>query len=201
MDRREVPPEFERGGGPAPMLQVGLDQLSVDARSVPAENGTLADDPVFCAKLADLAIRVDVLEVLEHRVLAVVAGGGNPGAASSMLKILGTELSQALTTLTLEAAGPRGRAYQPHVTAGWPGRRVHPARRRLSQRRAVAGGGAVALFQRSRRVDLCRFQRDSTQHPRQGPAGSLTDKSEYHHGFQPHRRTTTPEALDIGFSV
>ncbi|AGM29018.1 putative acyl-CoA dehydrogenase [Mycobacteroides abscessus] len=109
--------EFERGGGAvAPMLQVGLDQLSVDARSVPAENGTLADDPVFCAKLADLAIRVDVLEVLEHRVLAVVAGGGNPGAASSMLKILGTELSQALTTLTLEAAGPRGRAYQPHVT-------------------------------------------------------------------------------------
>jgi alkylation response protein AidB-like acyl-CoA dehydrogenase len=45
-----------------------------------------------------------------------VAEGKNPGAASSMLKILATELSQMLTELALEAAGPRGRIYQPHAT-------------------------------------------------------------------------------------
>jgi alkylation response protein AidB-like acyl-CoA dehydrogenase len=33
-----------------------------------------------------------------------------------MLKILSTELSQTLTELAMEAAGPRGRAYQPHAT-------------------------------------------------------------------------------------
>lgn len=36
--------------------------------------------------------------------------------ASAMLKILTTELSQTLTELAMEAAGPRGRAYQPHAT-------------------------------------------------------------------------------------
>jgi len=60
-----------------------------------------------------------VLEILEYRVLAALAGGGHPGAASSMLKVLATELSQTLTELAMEAAGPRGRAYQPHAT--WPG--------------------------------------------------------------------------------
>lgn len=62
-------------------------------------------------------MRAEVLEILEYRVLAAVAEGRNPGAASSMLKILGTELSQKLTELALEAAGPYGRAYQPHATA------------------------------------------------------------------------------------
>ena len=33
-----------------------------------------------------------------------------------MLKILGTELSQEITTLSLEAAGPHGRVFQPHAT-------------------------------------------------------------------------------------
>jgi alkylation response protein AidB-like acyl-CoA dehydrogenase len=36
-----------------------------------------------------------------------------------MLKVLATELSQSLTELAMEAAGPRGRVYQPHAT--WPG--------------------------------------------------------------------------------
>ena len=78
--------------------------------------GRLLDDPAFAHKLADARIRTDVLEVLEYRVLAALAGGGHPGSASSMLKILATELSQTLTELALEAAGPRGRAYQPHAT-------------------------------------------------------------------------------------
>ena len=57
-----------------------------------------------------------MLEILEYRVLAQVAEGKNPGAASSMLKVLATEFSQALTELAMEAAGPRGRIYQPHAT-------------------------------------------------------------------------------------
>jgi alkylation response protein AidB-like acyl-CoA dehydrogenase len=36
-----------------------------------------------------------------------------------MLKVLSTELSQAITELAMESAGPRGRAYQPHAT--YPG--------------------------------------------------------------------------------
>jgi alkylation response protein AidB-like acyl-CoA dehydrogenase len=111
--------EFERGGGAvAPGLQVMAEEIAQAAKGQPGPGGErLADDHVFMHKLADARIRAEVLEVLEYRVLAAAAGGRNPGAASSMLKILGTELSQALTELALEAAGPRGRAYQPHVTA------------------------------------------------------------------------------------
>ncbi|QZA07738.1 acyl-CoA dehydrogenase family protein [Mycolicibacter heraklionensis] len=111
--------EFERGGGAvAPGLQVVAEEIATAAKSQPGPGGgKLADDDTFMRKLADARIRAEVLEILEYQVLTAVAEGRNPGASSSMLKILGTELSQELTALALEAAGPRGRIYQPHVTA------------------------------------------------------------------------------------
>lgn len=110
--------EFERGGGAsAPALQVLAEEISTVAAEQPGPGGgRLIDDPGFSRRLADARIRTDVLEILEYQVLAAVAEGRNPGTASSMLKVLGTELSQALTELAMEAAGPRGRAYQPHAT-------------------------------------------------------------------------------------
>jgi alkylation response protein AidB-like acyl-CoA dehydrogenase len=110
--------EFERGGeAAAPALQVMAESIATEAGGQPGpRGGTLLDDPAFAAKLADVRIRTEVLEILEYRVLTSVAEGRNPGAASSMLKILSTELSQAITELALEAAGPRGRVYQPHAT-------------------------------------------------------------------------------------
>lgn len=111
--------EFERGGGAvAPALQVVAEEIATAAKNQPGPGGgKLADDDAFMRKLADARIRAAVLEILEYQVLTAVAEGRNPGASSSMLKILGTELSQELTALALEAAGPRGRIYQPHITA------------------------------------------------------------------------------------
>ena len=111
--------EFERGGGAAaPALQAMLENLTSDAaeQSLPG-GGRLIDDPLFAARLAEARIRTEVLEIFEYRVLATVAAGKNPGPASSMGKILSTELSQSITELTMEAAGRYGRAYQPHITA------------------------------------------------------------------------------------
>jgi len=110
--------EFERGGGAmAPGLQVMAESIAKKAAKQPGPaGGSLIDDPAFAAKLADACIRTEVLEILEYRVLATVADGKNPGAASSMLKILSTELSQAITELAMEAAGPHSRVYQPHAT-------------------------------------------------------------------------------------
>jgi alkylation response protein AidB-like acyl-CoA dehydrogenase len=110
--------EFERGGGAAsPALQVMAEEIAAVAADQPAAaGGRLLDDPAFSHKLADARIRTEVLEILEYRVLATVADGGHPGAASSMLKVVATELSQTLTELAMEAAGPRGRVYQPHAT-------------------------------------------------------------------------------------
>ena len=111
--------EFERGGGAtAPGLQVMVEEIATVAAQQPGVGGgLLIDDPAFAAKLADVRIRTEVLEILEFRTLAVVAEGGNPGTDSSMLKVLSTELSQQITELALEAAGPRGRVYQPHAAA------------------------------------------------------------------------------------
>ncbi|WP_040870784.1 acyl-CoA dehydrogenase family protein [Nocardia exalbida] len=107
----------ERGGAAAPWLQVMAQDIAVNAAQQPGPDGNpLIDDRAFAAKLADLRIRTEVLEVLEYRTLSAMAQGKNPGPASSILKILGTELSQKLTELALEAAGPRGRVYQPHAT-------------------------------------------------------------------------------------
>ena len=96
----------------------GHDALAAAATVQPGPGGgALIDDPAFAAKLADARIRTEVLEILEFRTLAAVAAGGNPGTDSSMLKVISTELSQTITELALEAAGPRGRVYQPHATA------------------------------------------------------------------------------------
>ncbi len=109
--------EFERGGGAAaPGLQVMAEDIAAVAAEQPGRRRATPRSPAFARKLAEVRIRTEVLEILEHQVLAVVAAGGNPGAKSSMLKVLGTELSQHITELAMEAAGPRGRAYQPHAT-------------------------------------------------------------------------------------
>ncbi|MEV3900920.1 acyl-CoA dehydrogenase family protein [Mycobacterium sp. NPDC050551] len=110
--------EFERGGGASsPALQVLAEEIATVAAGQPGpDGGRLIDDAAFALRLADARIRTEVLEILEYRVLAAVAAGKNPGSASSMLKVLGTELSQSLTELSMVAAGPRARVYQPHAT-------------------------------------------------------------------------------------
>jgi alkylation response protein AidB-like acyl-CoA dehydrogenase len=107
----------ERGGAASPMLQVMAQEVATAAAGQTGPDGNpLIDDAAFAAKLAEARIRTEVLEILEYRTLSAMAQGKNPGPASSMLKILATELSQRLTELALEAAGPRGRVYQPHAT-------------------------------------------------------------------------------------
>ncbi|TCN52132.1 alkylation response protein AidB-like acyl-CoA dehydrogenase [Rhodococcus sp. SMB37] len=109
---------FERGGAAAaPALQVMAERIAAAAAEQPGPaGGMLIDDPAFSAALAEARIRTEVLEILEYRTLAALSAGKDPGPASSMLKVLGTELSQTITRLALEAAGPRGRVYQPHAT-------------------------------------------------------------------------------------
>ncbi|MBA6414219.1 acyl-CoA dehydrogenase family protein [Parahaliea sp. F7430] len=65
----------------------------------------LIDDPLFRKRLSDIEIELMALEFTELRVLATVASGGAPGAESSLLKIKGTELQQAIQSLNMELAG------------------------------------------------------------------------------------------------
>jgi len=109
--------EFERSNlASAPELQLRLDELRRFAATVRTENGTpLLDDPLFASRLAAARVRATTLEHYELQALSAIAAGGSPGIAASVMKIVGTELSQHLTELALDAAGVYGRAYQPQA--------------------------------------------------------------------------------------
>ena len=75
----------------------------VAAREVNGGNSLLSD-PLFQKRLSDIEIELMALEYTELRVLASVAAGGAPGAESSLLKIKGTEMQQAVQNLYMEVA-------------------------------------------------------------------------------------------------
>jgi alkylation response protein AidB-like acyl-CoA dehydrogenase len=114
--------EFERGGAYAPALRVRAEELADDAAAARAGDRALIDVPALRHKLARAMARIDVLEVMELRLLSAAGKGQSVGAMSSLMKIMGTELAQHLTELALDAAGPAGTAFQPH--AARPGAEV-----------------------------------------------------------------------------
>ncbi len=63
----------------------------------------LADDTAFMTRLRNCEVRLSSLAALEARVVAAMAAGSAPGPEASMLKIVGTEMQQALQTLRVEA--------------------------------------------------------------------------------------------------
>ena len=65
----------------------------------------LSEDRNFMRKLAALETDLRALEYPELRTLAAVQSGKAPGPESSILKVKGTEIQQAIDTLYLEAAG------------------------------------------------------------------------------------------------
>lgn len=127
--------EFERGGSAyAPGLQVRLERI----REIATENGLL-DDPLFAARVAAAQVRVEILEIYELRALTAASRGGRPGLSGSIMKILGTELSQHLTELALEAVGPYGLSFQPAAgAAGGPNVIPHAAALRGPREAAIA---------------------------------------------------------------
>jgi alkylation response protein AidB-like acyl-CoA dehydrogenase len=68
-------------------------------------SGTLLEDPVFGARVAELENELLALELTLLRVVANSAEG-KPNPVSSVLKLRGSELQQAATELLLDIAGP-----------------------------------------------------------------------------------------------
>jgi len=66
---------------------------------------TLLEDPLFSARVAEVENELLALELTELRVSGD-EGSGKPNPASSILKLRGTQLQQAVTELLVEVAGP-----------------------------------------------------------------------------------------------
>jgi alkylation response protein AidB-like acyl-CoA dehydrogenase len=84
----------------------------------------VAADPHFARKLAEAQIAVDSFEMLERKLhFSTSRRPTDP----SMVKVLFTELSQRITELALEAAGPYALPLQPHAACpGGPVPGHHP---------------------------------------------------------------------------
>ncbi len=65
----------------------------------------LADEQAFQRSLAEIEIKLAGLEITNLRILADAAAGQAVGEKSSILKIIGTEVQQALQVLAVEAIG------------------------------------------------------------------------------------------------
>lgn len=89
-----------------------LQRLKKIAATQRSHGRPLADDPLFAARMARVEIDLENMKTTNLRVISAVAGGGAPGAESSMLKIRGTEIRQEITALTRRAMGPYARPYQ-----------------------------------------------------------------------------------------
>jgi alkylation response protein AidB-like acyl-CoA dehydrogenase len=113
--------QFERGGGVAsPGMRA---RIAKAAAIIEAQFPDRADPEGVALRrqLADAAVQVDALAAIELRVMSALSVGGAPGPESSILKTVGTELSQRLTEIALAAAGAYAGAYQPHmVSPGGP---------------------------------------------------------------------------------
>jgi len=77
----------------------------------------LLQDPQFAARIADVEIE---LMALEMTALSLVADGASRkiGPEASLLKVKGTEISQAISEMQLEAVGPAGLAFDPDYLDG-----------------------------------------------------------------------------------
>ncbi len=71
----------------------------------------LAEDPAFKRKLAELEAKLMILEATQFRLLADEEAGHDVGPVASILKIKGSELSQAITEAAVEAVGYYGMSY------------------------------------------------------------------------------------------
>ena len=106
---------------------VGFSVAALERLKQIAAQQRKASDPLFAARMAKVEIDLANMQTTNLRVLAAAAGGGAPGAESSMLKIKGTEIRQEITALTRKAFGPYAAAYIPEaLEAGWNGEPVGP---------------------------------------------------------------------------
>ncbi|PKQ04045.1 MAG: acyl-CoA dehydrogenase [Alphaproteobacteria bacterium HGW-Alphaproteobacteria-12] len=111
--------QFERGGHAyAPGLHTRLNRIRrMAGHEADGSGAHLIDDAGFARKLAEAAAEITALEYTEHRIMSALSHGEAPGAESSLLKTRGTEVSQRLTELALEAAAFYVLPFQPHMSA------------------------------------------------------------------------------------
>ncbi|MEX3918961.1 acyl-CoA dehydrogenase family protein [Paraburkholderia sp. BR10872] len=104
-----------------------LARLKRAAQKITRNGKPLAEDPQFAAHIAKVEIDLENMKTTNLRVIAAVAGGGVPGAESSMLKIRGTEIRQEISSLLRRAMGPYAAPFvEEALEEGYAGEAIGP---------------------------------------------------------------------------
>jgi len=98
---------FERSNSLSGGLKQQLRRLRGIAEQELTGGEPLCADPAFAVQLADYEVQLRTYEFLELRTL----GNSQPGAEASYLKIIGTDLQQMASELTLQAVAYYGNPY------------------------------------------------------------------------------------------
>ncbi|MDJ0824141.1 MAG: acyl-CoA dehydrogenase family protein [Rhodobacter sp.] len=83
-----------------------FEQLRAFARRPRGNGRRLIDDLLFAARLSEIEIELEAMKITNLRLLVAAQQTGAPGPESSMLKIKGTQIRQALNDLARRALGP-----------------------------------------------------------------------------------------------
>lgn len=86
--------------------KAALAGLKRAAARLQASGQPLIDDPLLRLQIAEVEMQLMAIEMSTMRILAAAKEGGVPGAESSILKVKGTEIRQAITNLRRKIIGP-----------------------------------------------------------------------------------------------
>ena len=117
-----------------------LAEVKERAAATPLENSTLLADPLFAARVAEIESELLALELTQLRVSGD-EGTGKPNPASSILKLRGSQLQQAVTDLLVEVAGPNALPFDA-ADALSPTWAQHAAPKYLNYRKTSIYGGS-----------------------------------------------------------
>ncbi len=99
--------EYERAAAYA----AGLIEALAEVRAA-AKDAELLNEPTIRRRIAELDSQVRTIHAVEDMVLAAIGEGRDPGPASSMLKVQGTECQQKIQELAVDVAGIYAAPYQ-----------------------------------------------------------------------------------------
>jgi alkylation response protein AidB-like acyl-CoA dehydrogenase len=117
-----------------------MSQVKERAAEVQLNGGTLLDDPLFAARVAEIENGLLALELTQMRVSGSEADG-KPNPASSILKLRGSQLQQAATELLVEVAGPAALPFEAGDDVDVPPWAQDAAPRYLNYRKTSIYGG------------------------------------------------------------
>jgi alkylation response protein AidB-like acyl-CoA dehydrogenase len=121
--------------------KVWLTEVKERAAKTSVGSGTLLEDPLFAARVAEVENELLALELTQLRVSGSEAGG-KPNPASSILKLRGSQLQQAVTELMVEVAGPDALPFDAPAAVDSPDWAQQAAPRYLNYRKTSIYGGS-----------------------------------------------------------